>query len=79
MKGGHLYAPENYRMMVLACPDCGREIVVERDETDPPAAVRAVLQCNLCDDGDRHEPQFFDGAGAWVHPLEHLLKSQGDL
>ena len=73
-----LCAPDNYRMMVLACPDCGREVVVEREETDPPPAVRAVLQCDLCDDGDRHSPEFFDGTGAWVNPVTHLISQGAD-
>jgi hypothetical protein len=71
-----LCAPDNYRMMVLSCPDCGREAVVERDDTDPPDAVRASLQCNRCDDGDRHSPEFFDGEGKWVDPVAHLAARQ---
>jgi len=58
--------------MVLECPYCRREVVVDRDATDPPAAVRAKLQCDRCSDGDFHSPEFFDGNGAWVNPVEHL-------
>jgi hypothetical protein len=65
-----LAAPENYRMIVLECPDCGREAVIDREPSDPEAAVRCVLQCDRCDDGDRHSPEFFDGAGKWVHPFD---------
>jgi hypothetical protein len=69
---GGLEAGRFERLMTLECPDCGRAICVARDDTDPPSAVRAVLQCNLCDDGDRHSPEFFDGEGSWVHPTQHL-------
>lgn len=60
------------RLMVLECPDCGREAAVVRDDTDPPAAVRAKLQCDRCDDGDRHSPEYYDGEGRWVHPTEWM-------
>jgi hypothetical protein len=47
-------------------------VVVHREDTDPPTAVRATLQCDRCDDGDFHSPEFFDGDGKWVNPVEHL-------
>lgn len=64
------------RLIVLKCPDCEREIAVSRDDTDPPTATRAELQCNLCDDGDRHSPEYFDAAGKWVDPVAHLRAQQ---
>lgn len=60
------------QFITFACPDCKRENPeVARIDTDPPNAVRVVLQCNYCDDGDRHSPEFFDSDGKWVHPLNH--------
>lgn len=56
--------------ITFECPDCKRRLLVDRDETDPPNAVRAVLQCDRCDDGDRHSPEFFDANGVWVNPDE---------
>jgi hypothetical protein len=61
--------------ITLECPNCGRKLAVDRDPTDPPTAVRAELQCDRCDDGDRHSPEFFDADGKSLHPTEHL--SQG--
>ena len=60
-------------LIVLECPDCGRATPVDRDNTDPPTAVKAVLQCDRCDDGDRHSPEYFDAAGKWVNPVDHLV------
>ena len=59
-------------MIVLECPNCGRAMLIASDDTDPPEAVRAVLQCDRCDDGDRHSPEFFDAAGQWINPVEHI-------
>ena len=58
--------------IALVCPDCARAMPVVRDDSDPPTAVKAVLQCDRCDDGDRHSPEFYDAAGAWVHPVAHI-------
>lgn len=65
-------------LFTLICPDCGRQQCVERDETDPPTAVGARLQCDRCDDGDRHAPEYFDAAMKWVHPTEHLAPRDYD-
>lgn len=56
----------------LRCPICKKSQLVERDAGDPPSAVRAELSCPSCWDGDRDAPAFFDAAGAWVNPVEHL-------
>jgi hypothetical protein len=64
-------------MITLECPNCSRKLGVAREATDPPGAVRAVLQCDLCDDGDRHSPEFFGADGKWIHPLAHLTDQEG--
>lgn len=58
--------------IVLWCPDCGREVSVSRVEMDPPSAVRARLQCDRCDDGDFHSPDYTDADGRWVDPVAYL-------
>lgn len=60
-------------MCKMVMPDCTRE------DTDPPSAVRVVIICNLCDDGDFHEPRFFDAEGRevpWHEGHEQALDAQ---
>lgn len=45
--------------VTFECPDCGRKKTVERCDGDHPTARICVLQCNRCDDGDFHEPEWF--------------------
>jgi hypothetical protein len=45
-------------------------LLVARLKEDPPNAVRADLQCNRCDDGDRHAPEYFDANDRWINPVE---------
>lgn len=54
----------------LVCPKCGKGKTVDRDEFDPPAAVRVEIQCGECNPGDFDAPHFFDAAGREVEPLD---------
>ena len=58
--------------ILLRCTECRSEQMVERDESDPPKAVRAEMACPECWDGDFDAPEFFDANGDWVNPVEHL-------
>lgn len=54
-------------VITLECPKCRRLMPDSaREATDPPSAVRVVIICNRCDDGDFHEPTFFDPSGKEV-------------
>jgi hypothetical protein len=55
----------------LECPKCLKRQSVERTSDDPSAATVCRIICLDCDDGDRHAPEYFDGAGAWVHPFAY--------
>lgn len=48
--------------ILLRCPDCKREMEVERDESDYPEAVRVEFRCVECDDGDFAEVCHYDAA-----------------
>jgi len=54
--------------LTAVCPDCGRSKSIDRSDDDPPGAIKMVLQCDRCDDGDRHAPEFYDTAGTWLNP-----------
>lgn len=60
--------------LTMECPRCKRLMAdVAREPTDPSRAVRVVLICPDCDDGDRHTPTFFDAEGRevlWFEGLE---------
>lgn len=49
--------------ILLRCPDCKREMMVDRDYTDYPEAVRVEVRCDNCDDGDFSEICHYDEAG----------------
>ena len=38
--------------ILLRCPDCKREMEVQRDEHDYPEAVRVEVRCDECGAGD---------------------------
>lgn len=61
--------------IMLHCPNCDREMMVARVDTDPPDAVVARIQCDRCDDGGTHSPEFYDAAGSWVDPVAHLQET----
>ncbi len=61
--------------IMLHCPDCDREMMAQRADTDPPTAAVARIQCDRCDDGDTHSPEFYDVAGSWVDPVAHLQET----
>lgn len=50
----------------LRCPECGRTKLVPRTPCDPPEAVRVVVICPNCDDGDCFDVvpyAYFDSSG----------------
>lgn len=55
------------RSITIECPDCSRTMLIDRDRTDPSMAVRLRLQCDQCDDGDFHSPEYVDADG-WPVP-----------
>lgn len=58
--------------ILFRCPKCRKEQMVDRDNTDPPAARLASMVCPDCDDGDFHSPDYFEVTGKWINPVEHL-------
>ena len=52
--------------ILLRCPDCKREMEVQRDEHDYPEAVRVEVRCEECDDGDFAEVCHYDAAGKHI-------------
>ncbi len=62
--------------ITINCPDCGRTMSIERQPEDPPSAASMKMQCDRCSDGDWHSPEYFDAAGKWVNPVEHLSTHQ---
>ncbi|KRG43218.1 hypothetical protein ARC78_07585 [Stenotrophomonas pictorum JCM 9942] len=53
-------------LILLRCPDCKRELQVQRDEMDYPEAVRVEVRCDQCDDGDFAEVMHFDADGQHI-------------
>lgn len=58
--------------ILFRCPKCRKKQMVDRDDTDPPAARLASMVCPDCDDGDFNSPDYFDVGGKWINPVEHL-------
>lgn len=52
--------------LLLRCPRCKREMMVDREPTDYPEAVRAEVTCDRCDDGDFAEMMQFDAQGRHI-------------
>lgn len=52
--------------LTLRCPKCRKEISTERQDYDYPEAVRMEIICPKCDDGDFHEPFYFDANGKHI-------------
>lgn len=52
--------------ILLRCPECKREMEVQRDEHDYPEAVRLEVRCDECDDGDFAEVCQYDAAGKHI-------------
>lgn len=46
----------------MECPECGRSGLVPRDDNDPFATQKIVVQCTDCGDGD-HFPIYLDAEG----------------
>lgn len=47
----------------MECPKCGKSKLTDRDEFDPPQAVKVHIQCPDCNAGDFDSPHHFDVAG----------------
>jgi hypothetical protein len=52
--------------LLLRCPKCRREMPVARADYDYPEAVRMEIVCPECDDGDFHEPFYYDAQGKQI-------------
>src|SRR5574337_781965 len=50
----------------LRCPKCGKRKSTERRPEDYPEAVRMEIICPKCDDGDFHEPFYYDASGRHI-------------
>lgn len=50
------------------CVTCGKRVASPRQPYDYPEAVKMVLKCPDCWDGDFDEPSYFDASGA---PVEY--------
>lgn len=49
--------------VMLRCPKCDRTQRAPADETDPEGTATIRVICPKCDDGDFHEPHYFDANG----------------
>lgn len=52
--------------LLLRCPKCRREMMVDREPTDYPEAVCVEVTCPECNDGDFAETMHFDAAGKHI-------------
>jgi len=52
--------------LLLRCPKCRRTQHTDRQEHDYPEAVRLEIVCPECDDGDFHEPFYYDENGKHI-------------
>lgn len=52
--------------LLLRCPKCRRETMVDRAPTDYPEAVRIEVACDRCNAGDFAEVMQFDAAGRHI-------------
>lgn len=52
----------------MTCPQCKRQITVERDPSDPPGTAEVRCTCNKCDKGDFSEVTYFNAAGKQIIP-----------
>lgn len=52
--------------MELRCPKCGKKKSTAREPYDYPEAVRMEIICPKCDDGDFHEPFYYDARGRHI-------------
>lgn len=52
--------------LLLRCPKCRREMMVDREPTDYPEAVRVEVTCPECNAGDFSETMHFDAAGKHI-------------
>ena len=57
----------NVGRLLLRCPKCGRSQATDRQENDYPEAVRLEIVCPKCDDGDFHEPFYYDAQGKHIY------------
>lgn len=54
--------------IVLCCPKCDRTQRAPADEADPEGTTTIRIICPKCDDGDFHEPHYFDADGMELAP-----------
>lgn len=54
---------QGQRQILLRCPDCKREMMVNRHYKDYPEAVRVEVRCDNCCDGGFEEMYYYDEAG----------------
>lgn len=52
--------------ILIECPKCGKSKWIDRDEHDPPKAVKVHVQCPDCNAGDFDEPKHFDASGRHI-------------
>jgi hypothetical protein len=52
--------------LLLRCPKCGRSQDTDRQKHDYQEAVRLEIVCPKCDDGDFHEPFYYDAQGKHI-------------
>ena len=57
---------DRHGLILLRCPLCCREKHICRSTYDYPEAVALEIVCPDCDDGDFHEPRYYDAEGACV-------------
>lgn len=59
--------------LLLRCPMCRREMMVDREPTDYPEAVRIEVTCPECNEGDFAETMHFDATG------KHIIRDLDEL
>lgn len=53
--------------ILLRCPKCKQEMMVDRDPTDYPEAVRVEVTCPACNPGDFAEVKQFNTTGQHIY------------
>lgn len=46
--------------ITIRCPGCSKCMRIPRGDYDPIRAAYFTIPCPQCDDGDFHEPHYFD-------------------
>lgn len=54
--------------ITLRCPQCGREKITARDDSDPVGTAVVVAHCDRCPGEDNGLVDYFDAGGNQIYP-----------